>query len=286
MGKLDNKVALVSGAARGQGRNHALRLAEEGADIVAVDLCQDIATVHYPLSRPEDLDETVRLIEKLDRRVVARQADVRDPVALSSAVNDGIAEFGRLDIVVANAGIAPLGADVPPIGFMDAVNVNFIGVANTVTAALQHLGKGSSIICTGSLAAFLTRDAGPDANGPGGAGYTSSKKYLAQFVHDLALQLAPHNIRVNAVHPTNCDTDMLQSAPMYKSFRPDLAEPTREDALETFPMMNALGGVPWVEVDDVSNAVLFLACDDSRFVTGLQLRVDAGGYLKVRDYTP
>lgn len=285
MGKLDGKVALISGAARGQGRSHALRLAEEGADIIAVDLCQDIESARYPMSRPEDLDETVRLIEKFDRRVVACMADVRDPAAMRSAVNDGIAELGRIDVVVANAGIAPLGEDLPPIAFMDALNVNFVGVTNLVTAALPHLGEGSSIVCTGSLAAFLTAKLGPEANGHGGAGYTTSKKFIAHFVHDLALQLAPYKIRVNGVHPTNVDTDMLQSPGMYRIFRPDLAAPTREDCLESFASLNPLG-VPWVEADDVSNAVVFLACDDSRFITGNQLRVDAGGYLKVRQYTP
>ena len=278
MGRVEGKVAFVTGAARGQGRAHAVRLASEGAHIIAVDLCEDIETNHYPLARAEDLAETVRLVEKHDRRIVATKADVRDPKALKAAVDAGVAELGKLDIVVANAGICPLGADVPYTAFNDVMEVNFNGVVHAVSAALPHLQAGASIICTGSLAAFLGGTVANPSTGPGGAGYSLAKQFVAQYVNTLANSLAAHKIRVNAVHPTNCNTDMLHSEPMYKIFRPDLENPTREDAVIAFPAMSAMGE-PWVEPEDIANAVLFLASDESRFVTGMQLRVDSGGYL-------
>ncbi|WP_104083362.1 MULTISPECIES: mycofactocin-coupled SDR family oxidoreductase [unclassified Cryobacterium] len=277
-GRVEGRVAFVTGAARGQGRSHALRLAQEGADIIAVDICEDIETNHYPLSTEADLAETARLIEALDRRVVTRKADVREPAQLVAALADGIAELGRVDIVVANAGICPLGADVPAQGFLDAIQVDLIGVINTVSAALPHLSAGASIVCTGSVAGLMAGGTSTPANGPGGAGYSHAKRGVARFVHDLALQLAPHSIRVNAVHPTNVDTDMLQSQPMYNIFRPDLENPTREDAELAFPSMQPMP-IGYVEPVDISNAVLFLASDESRYVTGLQLKVDAGALL-------
>ncbi len=278
MGRVEGKVAFITGAARGQGRAHAVRLASEGAHIIAVDLCEDIATNNYPLARPEDLAETVRLVEEHDRRIVATPADVRDPKALQAAVDAGVAELGRLDVVVANAGICPLGANVPFAAFNDVMEVNFNGVVHAVSAAMPHLHAGASIICTGSLAAFLGGTVQNPASGPGGAGYSLAKQFIAQYVNTLAATLAPHKIRVNAVHPTNCNTDMLHSEPMYRIFRPDLESPTREDVVIAFPAMSAMGE-PWVEPEDVANAVLFLASDESRFVTGMQLRVDSGGYL-------
>jgi SDR family mycofactocin-dependent oxidoreductase len=272
------KVAFITGAARGQGRSHALRLAEEGADIIAVDLCADIATTHYPLATEADLAETAALVEKLDRRVVTAVADVRERAQLAAAVRDGVAQLGRLDVVVANAGICPLGSDVPPQGFLDAVSVDLVGVINAVEAAFPHLTAGASIIATGSVAGLMSGGTDNPQNGPGGAGYAHAKRGVARFVHDLALQLAPHSIRVNAVHPTNVDTDMLQSDPMYKVFRPDLDAPTRADAELAFPAMQPMP-IGYVEAVDISNAVLFLASDEARYVTGLQLKVDAGALL-------
>jgi SDR family mycofactocin-dependent oxidoreductase len=277
-GRVEGKVAFVTGAARGQGRSHALRLAQEGADILAVDLCEDIETNHYPLSTKADLDETARLIEQLDRRVVTIQADVRERSQLFDAVRQGVAELGHLDIVVANAGIAPLGGDVPPTGFLDAVSVDLVGVIHAVEAAAPHLKAGASIICTGSVAGLMPGGTDNPANGPGGAGYSHAKRGVARFVHDAALQFAPHSIRVNAVHPTNVNTDMLFSEPMYKVFRPDLENPTREDAEQAFTAMQPMP-IGYVEPIDISNAVLFLASDEARYVTGLQLKVDAGALL-------
>lgn len=280
MGRMTGKTVLITGAARGQGREHAVKLAEEGADLLAIDLAEDIETNAYPLATPEDLEETVALVEKYDRRIVASRADVRDRVALKAAVAQGVAELGRLDGVVAQAGICPLGTEDPQ-AFVDAVAVNLVGVINTVDAAIPHLNDGASVVATGSLAAFVPGSTDNPAMGFGGLGYTYSKHGVASFIHDLAIVLAPRMIRANAVHPTNCNTDMLNSDIMYRQFRPDIEHPTRDDALVAFPAINALP-IPYVEPGDVAAAVLFLLSDDSRFVTGLQLRVDAGAYVKAR----
>jgi SDR family mycofactocin-dependent oxidoreductase len=280
MGRVDGKVAIISGAARGQGRSHARLLAAEGADIIAIDICADIETNDYPLARPEDLDETARLIEKEGRNVYTAIVDVRDRNAVADAVDAGVTEFGKLDIVVANAGIAPLTKGGRRQAFVDAVDVDLVGVLNLVHASLKHLTAGASIIATGSLAASLASQntSGMDA-GPGGAGYGFAKQVVAHYVNNLALQLAPEFIRVNAVHPTNVNTAMLHSPPMYAAFRPDLENPTREDAELTFPILNAMP-VPYVEPEDISEAVLYLASDAARYVTGQQLRIDAGGAIK------
>ncbi|MGB2920708.1 MAG: mycofactocin-coupled SDR family oxidoreductase [Mycobacterium sp.] len=289
MGRLAGKVVLISGAARGQGRSHARMLAAEGADIIALDLCEDIETNEYPLARPEDLDETARLVEKEGCSAFTAIVDVRDRVALADAVDRGVAELGHLDVVVANAGIAPLTAGLPMQAFVDAVDVDLVGVLNLVHVSLKHLQEGASIIATGSLAAFLaslmsSMDAGGMQAGAGGAGYAFAKQVVAHYVNDLALQLAPKNIRVNAIHPSNCNTDMLHSRPMYKAFRPDLQEPTREDAELSFPVLHAMP-IPYVEPEDVSEVVVFLASDASRYITGQQIRVDAGGFLKVKPWS-
>ncbi len=285
MGRVTGKVALISGAARGQGRSHARLLAAEGADIIAVDLCEDIDTNKYPLARPEDLDETARLVEKEGQAAHTAIADVRDRKALAAAIDAGVAEFGHLDIVVANAGICPLTAGLPPQAFADAVDVDLVGVINLVHASLKHLQAGASVVVTGSVAAFMAamNTSGIDG-GPGGSGYAFAKQVVAHYVNDLALVLAPHSIRVNAIHPTNVNTDMLQSTPMYRAFRPDLPNPTREDAEPVFPLIQAMP-IPYVEPEDISEAVLFLASDAARYVTGQQLRVDAGGFLKVKPWS-
>jgi SDR family mycofactocin-dependent oxidoreductase len=282
MGRVTGKVALVSGAARGQGRSHAQMLAAEGADIIAVDICADIETNEYPLARPEDLEETARLVEKEGQRAFTEIADVRDRVALSAAIERGVAEFGKLDVVVANAGIAPLTAGSGIQAFVDAVDVDLIGVLNLVHASIKHLQAGASIIITGSMAAALSasNSGGIDA-GCGGAGYGFAKQIVAHYVNDLALQMAPLSIRVNGVHPTNVNTDMLHSAPMYRAFRPDLENPTREDAEVTFPFLQAMP-IPYVEPEDISELVVFLASDGARYVTGQQIAVDAGCGVKAR----
>jgi SDR family mycofactocin-dependent oxidoreductase len=280
MGRVQGKVAFVTGAGRGQGRSHAVRLAEEGADIIAVDLCRDVDSVKYSMATAEDLQETVGLVEKLERRVVAVQADVRDSGQLQAALDRGVGELGRLDIVVAQAGIAPLRGEPPLQAWCDVINTNLVGTINAIQAALPHLTDGASIIATGSAAALMNH-AIVDTPGsdPGGTGYQYAKRALSEYVHELAMNLAPLGIRANVVHPTNVNTPMLHSDPMYRSFRRDLENPTREDAEKAFPSMQAMK-IPYVEPVDVSNAVLFLASDEARYVTGIQLRVDAGGYLK------
>jgi SDR family mycofactocin-dependent oxidoreductase len=284
MGRVQGKVAFVTGAARGQGRSHAVRLAEEGADIIAVDLCQDIPTIGYPMATPEDLGETAKLVEKTGRGVVTAQADVREAAQLREALERGLAEFGKVDIVVAQAGIAGMKGQPPLQAWVDVINTNLIGTINAINVALPHLSEGAAIVATGSTAALMDTHNKPDpGNDPGGMAYVHSKRALSTYVHDLATELAPRGIRANVVHPTNCNTDMLQSEPMYKSFRPDLEHPTQADAEPVFYVQQAMK-VPWIEPVDISNAVLWLASDEARYVTGMQIRVDAGGYLKWYDY--
>jgi SDR family mycofactocin-dependent oxidoreductase len=276
MGKLDNKVAIVSGAARGQGRSHAVNLAAEGASIIALDICADMDGSTYPLSRPEDLDETARMVEKEAVRCHTAIVDVRERSAVWKAIADGVAELGGLDVVVANAGICPMGRGQTIQSWSDTIDTDLVGVFNVIQGSLPHIADGGSIIATGSLAALL----GSATNqGPGGSAYSLSKQVLAHYVNDLSIQLAKRMIRVNAVHPTNVNTDMLHNEGMYRVFRPDLKAPTREDAEGAFPAMQAMP-VPWIEPQDVSDAVVFLASDAAKFITGTQLRIDAGGYVK------
>jgi SDR family mycofactocin-dependent oxidoreductase len=284
MGRVEGKVALITGAARGQGRSHAVRLAEEGADIVAIDMCRDYETVDYPMATPDDLKETARLVESHGRRVLPIQADVRSADAMHDAVARTVAEFGGVDVVVAQAGIAPLHGNPPLQAWADAVDVDLVGSINVIQASLPHLRDGASVIATASTAALMEHGIvdSPGSN-PGGAGYAYAKRALAEYMHELARNLAPLKKRANVVHPTNVNTQMLQSEPMYRSFRPDLEHPTREDAEPSFAVQQAMP-VPYVEPVDISNAVLFLASDEARYVTGVQLRVDAGGYLKWYDW--
>nr|WP_210027816.1 mycofactocin-coupled SDR family oxidoreductase [Pseudonocardia parietis] len=278
-GRLTGKVAFVTGAARGQGRSHAIRLAAEGADIIAVDLCEDIPSNEYPLATDADLAETAKLVESYDRRVLARKADVRERTQLREAVDAGVAEFGRLDVVVANAGIAPFGKGTPLQAYFDTMGTNYIGALNAIEVALPHMTEnGGSIICTGSTAALMTHGTSNPANGIGGAAYTTSKRHIARLVHELAGHLAPRRIRVNAVHPYNVDTDMLHSPPMYRVFRPDLENPTREDAEAVFAAGSPMG-IKWMDASEVSDSVAFLASDESKYITGLQLKIDSGQML-------
>lgn len=284
VGRVEGKVAFVTGAGRGQGRSHAIRLAEEGADIVAVDICHDISTIAYPLSRPEDLEETARLIEKTGRTAITAEADVRVASELRVAIEAGISALGKLDIVVAQAGV--MGAEGKPElqAWSDVINTNLVGSINAIQESLPHLVEGASIIAIGSTSAMMdfAKKDNPGQD-PGGTAYVHSKRALSAYVHDLATELAPRGIRANIVHPTNVNTAMLQSDPMYRVFRPDLEHPTREDAELVFTVQQAMK-IPYVESEDISNAVLWLASDEARYVTGVQLRVDAGGYLKWYDY--
>ena len=283
MGRVQDKVVLVTGGARGQGRRHAVKLAEEGADIILFDICHDVEHNDYALASEHDLEEARLEVEKTGRRAIATQVDVRDRIALESALAAAVAEFGKLDVVVANAGICPLGSGQPIGAFINAFDVDFVGVVNTVHVALAHLKSGGSIITVGSVAGLLAEKAGPGASigptGAGGAGYNIAKQFIDRYTMALATQLAPQSIRANVVHPTNVNTAMLHNEPMYKMFRPDLEHPGLDDALLTFPMMQGMP-IPFVEPEDVSHAVCYLASDESRYVTGLQLKVDAGATLK------
>jgi SDR family mycofactocin-dependent oxidoreductase len=275
-GRVRDKVALITGAARGQGRSHALRLAEEGADIIAIDIAAPIAGVPYPLATPDDLAETVKLVEDLDRRVVSYQADVRDSRALSEAVDRGVAQLGRLDIVSANAGIGTLGntADLTEESWLETMDVNLNGVWRTVKAAVPHLivgGRGGSIVLTSSVFG-ITAHAGLGH-------YVTSKHGLVGMMRALALELGPQRIRVNSLHPNMVDTPMIQNAVTYAAFLPDAENPTREDFAIPCATLNPLG-IPWVEAIDVSNALLFLASDEARYITGTALSVDAGAALQ------
>lgn len=283
MNRLTGKVAVISGAARGQGRSHAVHMADEGADIIALDICADIASNEYPLATRADLDETAKLIEKSGRRVVTAVVDVRDRAALKKVLHDAVAELGELHVVVANAGICPQGNHIPYRGFVDAFDVDFVGVVNTAHVGLEHLKPGGSVIVTGSIAGLVEQKdlaTGGGPQGPGGAGYGMAKKMVRDYTKALALTMAPHSIRVNAVHPTNVNTDMLHNLPMYRTFRPDLSDPSREDAEVVFPVLQAMP-IPYIEPEDVSHAVVFLASDESRYITGQQLFIDGGAALKM-----
>jgi SDR family mycofactocin-dependent oxidoreductase len=277
MGRVEGKVAFVTGAARGQGRSHALRLAQEGADIIAVDIADQIDSVPYGMSTPADLEETVKQIEALDRRIVATKADVRDFGALKSALDDGVAQLGRLDIVSANAGIFSFGTteELDETAWRDMLDVNLTGVYHTAKAAIPHLRSagGGSIILTSSVAGL---------KGMSNIGhYVAAKHGVVGLMRTLALELAPDFIRVNSVHPTSVDTDMIQNSAAYELFAPDLPveQRTRETLGERFAAINALP-IQWVEPVDISNAVLWLASDESRYVTGVTLPIDAGSLAK------
>jgi len=281
---VEGKVAFITGAARGQGRSHAVRLAEEGADIIAVDLCENIDTVGYALATPEDLEETAKLVAEAGRRVYTAKADVRAADQLKTALEAGIAELGKLDIVVAQAGIAGMKGEPALQAWTDVINTNLIGTINAIQVSLPHLTEGASIIATGSTASLIDiNKVDQPGKDPGGMAYVHSKRALTAYVYELGRQLAPRGIRANVVHPTNCNTPMLQSEPMYRSFRPDLEHPTRADAEPVFAVQQAMP-IRYVEPEDISNAIVFLASDEARYVTGLQVRVDGGGYLKWYDY--
>ena len=277
-GRVEGKVAFVTGAARGQGRSHAVRLAQEGADIIAVDICGPIreGALIAP-STPDDLAETVELVKALDRRIVTAQVDVRDFDALKAAVDDGVAQLGRLDIVAANAGIGTGDFTLDhtdEVDWQEMMDINLSGVWKSVKTAVPHMiaaGNGGSIILTssvGGLKAYPTM-------GP----YIAAKHGVVGLMRTFAVELGQHSIRVNTVHPTNVNTPMFMNEETMKMFRPDLENPGPEDMKVVTQMMHVLP-IGWVEPEDISNAVLFLASDESRYVTGLTLTVDAGSNLK------
>ncbi|PKZ64556.1 SDR family mycofactocin-dependent oxidoreductase [Gordonia terrae] len=277
MSRVEGKVALITGAARGQGRAHAIRLAEEGADIIALDVPGEIVDVSYPSGTDEELLETARAVESLDRRIVTIRGDVRDVDALKHGVDEAVHELGRLDIISANAGIASnphLAHEIPAQTWQQMLDINLTGVWHTVKVGIPHLiegGRGGAIVLTSS-AAGLKGYAHI-------AHYVAAKHGVVGLMRSLANELAPHGIRVNSIHPTQVDTPMIQNEGTYRIFRPDLENPSREDFEPASAATNALP-VPWVDPVDVSNALLFLVSDEARYVTGATLPVDAGCLIK------
>ncbi len=274
-GRLEGQVAFITGAARGQGRSHALTLAREGCDIIAVDVSKQVETVPYDTATAEDLAETVRQVEALDRRIVAGDVDVRDLQGLTEFVDRGVAELGRLDIVLANAGIstpAPT-LEMDEETWDTMIEINLTGVWKTIKASVPHIiegGRGGSVVITSSLAALYAN--------PNTAHYSAAKAGLVMLSKILAKELAPQSIRVNTVHPTTVATDMILNEPTYKLFRPDLEHPTREDFEEAAKTLNALP-IAAMEPSDISNAILYLVTDAGRYVTRTTHVVDAGGSL-------
>ena len=270
-GRVGGKVALVTGAAKGQGRSHCVRLAEEGARIVAVDRCAELPGIPYAQGSADDLAETVRLVEKAGGEVVTAVADVRDRTALAGAVAAGVEAFGGLDVAVANAGVIQLkpALDVDDDDWDTVVGINLAGTWRTVQAVLPAMVErgGGSIVVTSSAAGLK----GP----PGMAHYAASKAGLLGMVRSLATEFGPRGVRVNCIAPTTVDTDMVHWQGAYDVFRPDLEHPTRADVEPVFASLNVLP-VPWIEPQDTSNAVLWLASDETRYVTGIVLPVDAG----------
>jgi SDR family mycofactocin-dependent oxidoreductase len=271
MGRLEQKVAFITGAARGQGRAHAVRMAQEGADIIAVDLCAQIDTIDYPMATPEDLDETVQMVEDQDRRIVAQRADVRDRDALRAAVDAGLAEFGHLDIVVANAGIAHIGvAGNSPEAWRDAIDVLLTGVYHTIDVAVPSMVErdmGGSIVITSSTAGLKGIARGMAAVNAGFLGYTAAKHGVVGLMRLYANALAPHRIRVNSLHPTGVNTPMIVND-SFNRFVEDFPDFTNS-------MQNALP-VELIEPEDIANAAAWLCSDEARYITGVTLPVDAG----------
>jgi (+)-trans-carveol dehydrogenase len=276
-GRVEGKVAFITGAARGQGRAHAVRLAQEGADIIAVDICKQIDSVAIPLATPEDLAETADLVKGHNRRIYTAEVDVRDYAALKAAVDAGVEQLGRLDIIVANAGIGNGGNTLDKTSeedWTDMIDVNLGGVWKTVKAGVPHIlsgGQGGSIILTSSVGGLKAY--------PHTGHYVAAKHGVVGLMRTFAVELGQHMIRVNSVHPTNVNTPLFMNEPTMKLFRPDLENPGPEDLKAIAQMMHTLP-VGWVEPEDISNAVLFLASDEARYITGVTLPIDAGSCLK------
>ena len=277
-GRVEGKVAFITGAARGQGRAHAVRLAQEGADIIAVDICKKIDTVDLiAASTPEDLAETADLVKGHNRRIYTAEVDVRDYDALKAAVDAGVEQMGRLDIIVANAGIGNGGQTLDKTSEADwtaMIDVNLGGVWKTVKAGVPHIlagGRGGSIILTSSVGGLKAY--------PHTGHYVAAKHGVVGLMRTFAVELGAQNIRVNSVHPTNVNTPLFMNEGTMKLFRPDLENPGPDDMKVVGQLMHTLP-IGWVEPEDIANAVLFLASDEARYITGVTLPVDGGSCLK------
>jgi (+)-trans-carveol dehydrogenase len=277
-GRVEGKVAFITGAARGQGRAHAVRLAQEGADIIAVDICKKIDTVDViAASTPEDLAETADLVKGHNRRIVTAEVDVRDYDALKAAVDSGVEQLGRLDIIVANAGIGNGGQTLDKTSEADwtaMIDINLSGVWKSVKAGVPHIlagGRGGSIILTSSVGGLKAY--------PHCGHYVAAKHGVVGLMRTFAVELGAQNIRVNSVHPTNVNTPLFMNDDTMRLFRPDLENPGPDDMKVVGQLMHTLP-IGWVEPEDIANAVLFLASDESRYITGVTLPVDGGSCLK------
>ena len=273
MGRVEGKVAFITGAARGQGRAHAVRLAQEGANVIGVDICEAVEGLPYPPATPEDLSETVRQVEALDRRIVAEKVDTRDETRLRDFVDRAVAELGSLDIAAANAGIILMPALLQDTGFQSwqtMIDVTLTGTWNTVRAAIPHMiagERGGAIIITTSTASLqAVENIGP---------YITAKHGLVGLMRTLALELGPHSIRVNSIAPTAVETDLIMNDTFYRLFSPGVENPGKSDMAKVMQTLHALP-VPWIQPIDIANALLFLASDEARYITGINLPVDAG----------
>lgn len=277
-GRVEGKVAFITGAAHGQGRSHAVRLAQEGADIIAIDVCKPIVeNSPIPPATPEELAETADMVKALNRRIYTAEVDVRDYDALKAAVDAGVEELGRLDIIVANAGIGNGGDTLDQCSehdWQEMIDINLSGVWKTVKAGVPHLiagGNGGSIVLTSSVGGLKAY--------PHCGNYVAAKHGVVGIMRSFAVELGQHNIRVNTVHPTHVSTGMIMNEGTWKMFRPDLENPGPDDMAPICQLFHTLP-IPWVDAVDISNAVLFLTSDEARYITGVTLPVDAGSCLK------
>jgi SDR family mycofactocin-dependent oxidoreductase len=272
MGTLDGKVAFISGGARGQGRAHAVRLAKEGADIVTFDICEQIDSVPYPLGTEEELAQTVEQVEALGRRIVAAKADVRDQAAVTKALDEGLGQFGRIDIVLANAGIMPVLGPTSTVvqAWHDCIDVMLTGVVYTIEAAIPTLveqNQGGAIVLTSSAAGLKGTTRSLRSKTYGMLGYTAAKHGVVGLMRAYANALGSYNIRVNSVHPTGADTPMVSN---------DAFLGAAPEVPELFEAMTNILPVPLIQAEDVSNAIAWLVSDEARYITGAVIPVDAG----------
>jgi SDR family mycofactocin-dependent oxidoreductase len=274
MNRVEGKVALITGAARGQGRSHAVGLAEEGADIIALDICRNVATVPYSGATEDDLAQTVKLVEETGQRIHPIVADVRNLKALQAGVRSGVKAFGGINILIANAGISTVGSslELDEDTWQTMLDVNLTGVWKTVKAVAPPMierGRGGSIIVISSLAGLIAY--------PNVAHYAAAKHGVTGLMRSLAVELAPRDIRVNSVHPGTVDTAMVANRHFFQSLT-GVEGATRDQAAEIMTGMNALR-VPWLEERDVTQAIIYLASEESRYVTGTTIVIDAGAML-------